>query len=195
MKVRYLLVVLAVFSAVSFATETKELSDQETLEKICSEQLCRGGSVGLITNDGSSFAVDFEIPLPIVQDGWVSIFPGDTLYVEGTDSGDSLTDLTAVKEIQDPDRTLIIRFWQEKREDEGMMMLLSIQNPFERPIKYHAGMMFPEDDDAGLRKTSSCPVLGNGKSAYEMWPDAIFQLVLFDFRFLPSDLEEMTCEF
>ena len=71
--------------------------------------------------------------------------------------------------------------------------MLVVTNPFDKRVKYHAGMMLPTGDK--LLKTSSCPVLGGGRMAFESWPNAIFQLVLFDFRLLDEGGQQMACEF
>jgi hypothetical protein len=63
-------------------------------------------------------------------------------------------------------------------------MMLSLHNPFNRPLKFNMGIMPMGSDD--LYKTSSCPIIAGGGS-YEMWPYPIFQVVLGDGRLMNPD--------
>jgi hypothetical protein len=162
----------------------------QTPEPICEHTLCRPPqTIRLMKDDGSVFESSFDVENPIVHKGWVSIFPGETLFVEADRDDDRLVNLRAVKEMRDPHRTLELRFWQEKGKPD---MFLKVNNPFSRTMKYHAVMMLLDSDK--LYKTSSCPVLA-GKIAFERWPHAVFELLLFDFRLVGDGASESRCEF
>lgn len=159
-------------------------------ESICEHTLCRPPqTIRLMRDDGSVFESSFDVENPIVHKGWVSIFPGETLFVEADRDENRLVNLRAVKQMRDPDRTLELRFWQDKGKPD---MFLKVNNPFSKAMKYHAVMMLLDSDK--LYKTSSCPVLA-GKIAFERWPHAIFELLLFDFRLIEDDASKSACEF
>lgn len=170
---------LAVLATLSPAI-AQEPGDAEQLRKICKAILCREpGSVRLTLDNGETFETTFAVPLPIVQNEWVSIYPGETVFVEADVSGERLVNLKAVETNRHPEKTLEFKFTQESANSS---MMLTVKNPFHKFVKYHAAMMLPSADR--LLKTSSCPVLGDGRIAFEAWPHAIFQLALFDFRLL-----------
>jgi hypothetical protein len=169
----------------------QEPVNPEELRKLCETMLCRGpGSVRLTLDNGEPFETRFGFPRSIVQNEWVSIHPGETVFVEAEVRGERLVNLKAVESNDNPDRTLTFEFSQELSPAN---MMLIVTNPFNSPVKYHAAMMLPSDDK--LRKTSSCPVVANGGKAFEAWPHAVFQLVLFDFRLLDSNATTMSCEY
>jgi hypothetical protein len=175
-----------VFSPGLVLAKTKARS--QTLERICEHTLCRQPqTIRLIRDDGSVFESSFDVENPIVRKGWVSIFPGETLFVEADRDENRLVNLRAVKQVRDPDRTLEFRFWQDKPD-----MFLKVNNPFPKTVKYHAVMMLLDGDK--LYKTSSCPVLA-GNTAFERWPHAVFELLLFDFRLVVDDKNKSRCEF
>lgn len=159
-------------------------------ERVCEHTLCRPPkTIRLLKDDGSVFESSFDVENPIVHKGWVSIFPGETLFVEADRDENRLVNLRAVKRVRDPDRTLELKFWQDKGKPD---MFLKVNNPFPKTMKYHAVMMLLDSDK--LYKTSSCPVLA-GKIAIESWPHAVFELLLFDFRLVKDDTRKSPCEF
>lgn len=153
-------------------------------------QDCRGPhTVRLLKSDGSMHEVAFEIDVPVVQnDGFVTLYPGETVHLEAEVLGDEVVRLTSVPEVRDPDRTITLELSQSDGEVD---MFFVAKNPFPRPLKYRMGMQVLDRD--GLFATSSCPVVAEG-SAYEMWPHPIFQLVLADFHLLPADTASFMCE-
>jgi len=160
-------------------------SDKE-IDLLCEKILCRppGTTVRLLLDNGTPFETRFDGPSPIVQAAFLNIFPGETLNIEAEVQGDRLVSLKAVESITKPSQTLVLKMWQQPGKPDTYFR---ITNPFPATIKYRAGMMLPDRED--LLKTSSCPVMSNGGSAFEHWPQTIFQLVLADFRVLPSTAE------
>jgi hypothetical protein len=72
----------------------------------------------------------------------------------------------------------------------GTGIMLAVNNPFSKPIRYNLGLMFLTS--GRLYKTSSCPVIAKGGS-YEYWPHPIFQLVVTNMHFL-TEGDEMGCK-
>jgi len=172
-------------------SSAQQPANPEELRKLCETVLCRKpGVVGLTLDSGKPFEKKFDLPRPIAHDGWVSVFPGETIFVEAEVHGSQLINLRAVERNDHPEKTLSFQFSQDPGASS---MTLIVTNPFEKNVKYHAGMMLPTGDK--LLKTSSCPVLGGGRVAFESWSNAILQLVLFDFRLLDEGTKQMACEF
>lgn len=163
----------------------------EEFKRLCATKLegCRGPhTVRLLKEDGAVHEISFEIGVPVVQGNLVTIFPGETIYLEADLEGDRVVRLRAVSEMVNPDRTMTFSFSQSEGETD---MLFKASNPFPRPLKYRMGMERLDRD--GLLSTSSCPIVAGG-SAYEFWPHPIFQLVLTDFRLLDEDGSGFVCE-
>jgi hypothetical protein len=192
--VRILLLVAAfcaTFSAPCWPAGAQQPVSPDEVRKMCETMLCRQSKVvRLKLDNGKLFEKKFEAPWPIADKGWVSVFPDETVFVEAEVSGDHLTNFRAVKVNDHPEKTLEFELSQEA---ESPAMTLVVTNPFKRTVKYHATMMLPTGEK--LLKTSTCPVMGGGRMAFESWPNAIFQLVLFDFRLLDEDAGQMACEF
>lgn len=143
--------------------------------------VCRK-DVHIVLHRAKGRVYERSIPLapPVLQADFMTIFPGETLHVEARAEGDRLVLEKVVERPVNPDRTLTFVFEQE---EDGVGMQLDVRNPFPRAVKYDAAMMLLDDpQDGRLHPTSSCPVMPR-IAALELWPDAIFQLVLKDFRF------------
>lgn len=155
---------------------------QEDIERqMCEHTVCQHNlHVVLKQKDGKTYDQTFGAFPGIVQEMGITVVAGQTVHVEADVSCDRLVNLKAVDVVVHPDRTITAALIQDKAG--GMM--LSLANPFSRPLKFDMGMM-PLDTD-GLYRTSSCPVIAGGGS-YEMWPYPIFQLVLGNARLLDAN--------
>jgi len=179
------------FHGTVYAQAAPDEDTERGLRELCTRVHCRGPlNIQINLENGGVYQQFFELPTPIVQNGWVSIFPGETVLLEAVVSGDGLVDLRSVEEVNDDTSTIELHMWQDSGQPETF---LSVKNPFNRTVKYHAVMMGTDSDD--LYKTSSCPVIGNGGYVLEHWPHPIFQLFLFDFRLQDDAGGTMNCEF
>jgi hypothetical protein len=148
----------------------------------------RNQTVALRKDDGSSFQTHFDVNYPPVQNGeLISIFPGETLYIEADLTDGHLVNLKAVPELKHPEQTFTFEFQQMDGKPD---MTLVARNPMKQMLKYRLGMQTLDDDR--LLKSSSCPVIPGG-SGYEHWPHPIFQLLITDLHLL-DDGAEMVCE-
>lgn len=162
----------------------------------CTEQVI---TVNLFHRDDSPFSLTMPPPTVIVQHDYVTVLSGQTVYVEADVDGDKLVNLHFVQSPTHPEKTLTLKLQQlemgQKTSAGSHMMMFTIENPFDRWLKYSAGMM-PLDQPSGkdgVYVTDTCPVLSKG-SASESWPEPIFQLVLGDFHFIdPNAPGGMTC--
>jgi len=160
-------------------------NENMSLEEYCKFNPCRKNlKMTLKQKDGSLFERTFTILPPVVQPTLISIFAGETLYIEATEGEEGPTDFVQVKTIRNPERTLVFKFEQQKDVGDGKSMLLTVKNPFSKTLRYKLGMM-PLDMEK-LVKTSSCPVAG-GQSVFESWPYPIFQIVIGKIHFQKKD--------
>jgi hypothetical protein len=142
--------------------------------------------------DGSYFELTTKKAVPIVSGGLISVFPGETVYVEARLADNRLVDLVAVDRLVHPEHTLVFTLSQQQTIGDGTDMMLKVSNTFPVTLKYRLGFMRP--DSTRLRKTSSCPLKG-GSTQYEAWPHPIFQIVAASFRAVPPYSEEAkTCD-
>lgn len=188
--------VLSIVAVIALAQPALSESNAEIrakLEKLCQTVLCRTPApVRLKLPGGKSFEMTPTSPTPIVAGDLVTVYPGETVKIEAEIEAAHLVNLTAVREIRHPERTLVFHLKQESSIGDGTGMLLTIDSPFGGVIKYRLGMMLPTGD--ALVKTSVCP-LHSRITVFEHWPHPIFQIVATDFRLVdPKSKEASTCE-
>lgn len=156
------------------------------MREMCAATKCQHDlRVVLKQKDGGTYDRTFPVFPGAVQGIGVAVVAGQTIHVEADIEEERLTNYRVVEEVADPKITITATF--EQMEDGGMM--LSLQNPFDRPIKFNLGIMPLDSDD--LYRTSSCPVIANG-GAYEIWPYPIFQVLLGNGRIM-NPKESMAC--
>jgi len=179
-------------SNVPGARITREASPAE-VEAVCDYVLCREREpIRLKLANGEFFEVTLAARTPIAHGEIVTIYPGETVFIEATPENGQLTNLTGVRQPTHPERTITFRFSQDPEMADGTHMLLKVESPFPQPLKYRLGMMRPTSDD--LFNTSSCPVHA-GHPVFEHWSHPIFQLVAIDFRLVSeSSREARVCE-
>jgi len=160
---------LAAFSGAVLAANAEPPPELITL---CKTTLCRKPTIHLNLADGQEFTDTQPFSLPILQDGWISIYPGEEIYIEAQIEKGELSLLRAVPALVNPDRTLVFKFHQRQGTTD---MFLEVTNPFQSDLKFKFGMMLPDSDR--VRATSSCPVSA-GLKLFEHWPHPIYQLVI-----------------
>ena len=143
------------------------------LTELCKQVFCRAPSVRLRVDAERVFEQRIDTAVPVLlPNGWVSIYPGETIYLEVQLEGDKLGLLRAVPKVEKPQTTLVLTF--EQLADKTDMML-KVTNPLPVDVRFSIGFMDLESDR--IRATSSCPVYA-GKALFEHWPHPIFQLIL-----------------
>ncbi len=181
-----------IFSQLVFADDGKPESakpelEQEKLDReICENTKCQKNvRIKLTEKNGKTYDRTFKVLPGVIQDFGITVYAGQTVFIEAEVKDGKLVDLKAVDSIVKTENTITIKF--EQIEKGGMM--LSIQSPFKETIKFNMGIM-PMDTDR-LLKTSSCPVM---RGSYEMWQEPIFQIVLANPRIL-EDSDSSVCAF
>lgn len=157
--------------------------------RICGVHACRGAtSIKLKLASGDVLTRNFSWFNPVVQDGSITILPGEELFIEAEPVGSQLVNLRQVHKNTRPEKTLVLKFWQA---GDGIDMMLSVNNPFSRALKYQLARIDTEHD--ALQKTSSCPVKPH-QTAFEHWNEPQVQLVLMN-PTLHAPGSAVLCEF
>ncbi|APG04375.1 hypothetical protein BJI69_11020 [Luteibacter rhizovicinus DSM 16549] len=164
------------------------LSDAVGKEEMCKHTLCQHDiRVTLKTKDGGTYDHTFDVLPGTVQPFGLAIVAGQALNLEADVTGDTVSNFRAVAVVTHPEKTLTASLEQSPKGD----MILSLHNPFDRPLKFDMGIM-PLDNDKVLA-TSSCPIKA-GMSSFEMWPGALFQVLLTKPRFVGTTGKAMNCD-
>jgi len=180
MKNYLLVIVVGVLSActstvVKDNSESNEDSQEISLDQYCETNDCRNNrKVELLVESGLIEEL-LELYWPVVMENRVSLLPGDKVYIEAEIVGGMVTNLNQVEEPIHEDRTITFDFGQMEGE---IGMMLSVQNPFNKPMKYHLDMI---DFQGNSHQTSSCAVMASG-GAFEHWPHAIPELIVSNIR-------------
>lgn len=171
-------------------TENHSVDTPDEFSQFCETAPCRRGtSFKLKKEDGTYFEYTSAIAPPVIQPPYISIYPSEVIYIEADVVNGELIDFDHVNQITDEARTITFEFSQKDDIGSGTGMLLTVKNPFNKPLRYNIGMM-PLSEES-LFKTSSCPVLP-GSSVYEHWPFPIFQLIFANLRLLEEG-EDLSC--
>jgi hypothetical protein len=160
-----------------------EIHSDEALALMCEKTICQHDlHVQLRAADGSRYDKTFAVFPGVVQGDLLVVVAGQTLLVEAELGEEGLTGMRVVEAVTKPESTLEISF--EQTDDGGM--LLNVQNPFDRNIKWRVGIMPLDGNGDRLMATSSCPMMANA-GIFEMWPEPIFQVVLANSRYVDDD--------
>jgi hypothetical protein len=180
--------VLAMVGSFASAARAESTNDAATTSEMCRKTICQHDiRVTLKTKDGGTYDKTFDVMPGVVQPFGLAILAGQTVNIEADVTGDTLSNFRVVASNTHPEKTLTVRFEQSPNGQ----MILALGNPFDRPLKFNMGIM--PLDRPELMKTSSCPVKDHGQS-YEMWPGALFQVVLTKPRFVGSTGKDRTCD-
>ncbi len=180
--------------------KTSQISDRETplsenekeFIKYCETANCRKNvKISLKKKDGSTFTFAKSLTTPVVQSGFITILAGETIYLEAEAGANGPINLEVVDKIENPEATITFEFKQNPDIGDGTNMILKVENPFDRAIRYRLGLMTPDSGD--VYATSSCPVRA-GISIIEMWPYPIFQLIFSEIIFIDEGIDDFSCK-
>jgi hypothetical protein len=184
---RWMILIVYLLSAVANAADDELAAE---LNAICLKTDCYlPEAIVLNLEDGETIEIPMEYPVPIVQGGLVTLFPGKSLYLSAEIVEGDLRHFKVIDEPQEKHRVLYFRMYQEAGSADTFLVFT---NYFDETVKYRALMMLP--DSAQPFPTSSCPGLGGGDTVYEHWPMPLFQLFLTEFYILDPDGDELVCE-
>jgi hypothetical protein len=110
----------------------------------------------------------------------VQLYPGETVNIEIEQENGIIKSITAVKEIKDSSKTVIISFTQSVNKNVHELMMLKMTNPFANDLIYKANIFLLKQQK--WVSTSVYPV-GAGIAAFETWPDIIISIGLNGWKF------------
>lgn len=152
-----------------------------SLEEVCKQTLCRKPDFKLYIDATHQYENEPETPLPVLlENEFVTVYPGETIFIEASIVNGSVKLEQAVSSNKHPERTLVFKFAQMKKQKD---MMLEVENPFTDDIKFK--MEFMRIDSGKLFATSSCPVRGKLK-LFEHWPYPIYQLLISQAKVLTA---------
>ncbi|WP_101450291.1 hypothetical protein [Aquimarina sp. MAR_2010_214] len=114
-----------------------------------------------------------------VKENVLQIYPTEKINIEVEISKDSIIAMKVVKENLNPEKTIVLEFKQEVKNQKSERMMLTITNPFEKTLTYDAHMFIVGHDK--WISTSIIPILPK-LTNFEMWNDIILSLVLENWK-------------
>ncbi|WP_298514607.1 hypothetical protein [uncultured Kordia sp.] len=122
---------------------------------------------------------DVPISPYFVKDKILQIYPTEKLFIETEVKADSIHSMKVVKENLNPEKTIVIEFIQNVKGKNHEGMMLKVDNPFEKALRYKA-LMYINGRTEWI-PTSIIPVRPK-LSSFEVWNDVILSLVLVEWK-------------
>ena len=121
--------------------------------------------------DGTTFDRTYPVFPPILQDGFFTVLPGQTVYIEAQLVDGKVRFLRAVDKNAAPEKTIVATLEQN---EHGMMCTRKTRSTRRSSSTWKWRRL---EGDGRRRKTSSCPLIPKGGS-YELWSEALFQVLI-----------------
>jgi hypothetical protein len=184
-------------SSTAFKTTMTKSVGSSTAAELCTKRDYQcvnfAINISLLKQDGSTYQTKLPSPTPIIHDGNIHIYAGQTIYAEAGISKGKLTSLHLVPTLKHPEKTMILRLTQQIESEDKTSMMLLIYNPFDKNLKYHAHIVSLDAVDDSGTKTDTCPVKVKNTAA-EIWPNPLVQVVLKDFKLIDPKTKK-ACEY
>lgn len=177
---RLTIICLSLLVAFSLSGEPKQL----TLEEVCKLTDCRDPLLVKLFLDKENIYNEELGKSPYVFNDLAYIAAGEEFYLDVQLSNGQISKITYSKEKDDTKNQIHLRFSQENQGKENPMMMLKVQNPFNKALSYEAGMIL--HDREGVFGTSIIPVMPKLLS-FESWSHPIVQLILTDFQLVDEE--------
>ncbi|RUO36289.1 hypothetical protein CWE11_00270 [Aliidiomarina sanyensis] len=153
--------------------------DNNALEEVCWDLVCREDFELYLKLPEDE--LDIELPLfwPAIHDGTVSLMPGETYYLAMEREGNFLTPISvhADDDADAPRVRLSMR-----QIGDGVATMVSIQNPYEYPLKLHAHVI---DFESQIFPISTCSVAPDSVT-FSSLAHPIPEYFFTHFRLLPG---------
>ncbi len=184
-------VLTALFLAPATATPAPPVAAPD-IDRICAQATCRPATTVKIRLDGDRI-LELTFPkAPYYYKGLLNILPGETLYLEADMVGGEMKSLHPVTSVKNKANTIIVKFEQLHDPKLDRHMLLTVTNPFSKPLRYQADILRAQQDHPEV--TSVCPV-GPGQQSFEHWPEPLARVLIKDVRLVePGSNEAKGCD-
>jgi hypothetical protein len=131
-------------------------------------------------NSGRRFLTTVP-PTPYAADG-IAVYPGDDFFVAADEEDGRLHNFRYIDPPTNPKDVIHVVSFVQQQVNGRYSMVLTLQSFYARPLLYHALAHDAPSPQFQYRKTSTCPIVANGR-AIELWPEAITFMKLQDFSF------------
>jgi len=167
------------------------MTHEQFTKLICGGNPCRenGISVRLKMEDGPDFTQSLPAGPAYIKDGTISIFAGETLYIETDHDDAGPKNPRVVFDVVHPESTFILHFAQLPTEESKVGMVLAVANPYDRPVLYNALIVRPKSPD--FEPTSIIPVRPH-LLGIESWPYPIAEVLIGQMKFVDSGSDTAT---
>jgi hypothetical protein len=152
-----------------------------SVDQVCKLTTCRPATKIKLDMGHDRYYVVDQPAAPYTFDGMINVLAGETVTVSASAKGDKLADLRYVPEPGKEAPVVVARLQQYVDNQGQYSMLLTVTNPFDRPLVYTANIQ-PAGRNSFL-PSSICPISPHRIGA-ETWSYPLVQVLLKDFRFL-----------
>ncbi len=135
--------------------------------------------LNLAVNEEQYYAAEINESPYVLPENTVQVYPDEELYIEADVEDNVLVNLKNVEKIENPEKTLIIKFSQICDGKKHQAMMLSVFNPFEQDLGYSAIIYllmygrWVESEVIDIKPEST---------GYETWRDIICTIALTDWK-------------
>ena len=109
----------------------------------------------------------------------LQIYPTEKVFVEAEVNKFGINSLKTVANNLNPDRTIVIEFYQEPKGNKHGSMKLKISNPLDKNLKYKVKSLGLNTDKWQNREVKAVAAKGN---VTETFPDIILKVVMTDWE-------------
>ena len=131
-------------------------------------------------NGAEAFKMEVPQKPYFVKDLALQLYPFEKIFLEVEIRKDTVYTMTVVAKNTNPKKTVEIEFQQNAHDGQHDNMILSVKNPFKKPLVYTAEIY--TFTNRKWIESSTMPVAPKS-SGYEIWKDAILTMVLKDWAF------------
>lgn len=180
----YLLIALLTLFAPAGRGAPTPPAEPKSLDEVCRVTACRPPTkVRLEVEKDRYYTVD-QPQAPYVYSGIVNVLADETVVALVNVQGDRIVDLSYVAEPGKVAPVIVTHLESYVDEKGSRGTLLTVTNPFERPIRYTARIQ--RAGKAVFEDAATCPVPPHRAGA-ETWPVPLVQVLLKDFHFVAKD--------
>jgi len=133
----------------------------------------------LAVNDTNYYQAEIKAVPYVLPDNTIQIYPGENLYIEAEISKKHIISLKSVKENLNPKKTIVISFKQVTDGKNHSMMILDVENPFNKKLEYKAFILLMKINK--WVPTTIIPVRPQIRGI-ETWPDIIISIALSEWK-------------
>lgn len=114
-----------------------------------------------------------------IAENVLQVYLSEKVFMEAEVSKFGIRALKTVKENLNPDRTIVIEFYQTAKGNRHLSSNLKISNPFDKNLKYKAKVVPMNSDKMFAKEVKPLPAKANN---VEVWPELSVKVILSDWE-------------